>query len=142
MDKFSKKFNAHSRTFLDFAKASNGVSGEELQYEIIMDLINLADNYSETADFISEESFIVGILETETDKREVIEILRKRVHHIIQEIDNITIHQININLAHSKKDAVVAEGNKLKDDLNDFKEALQAITDNAAQKGDGSAIQK
>ena len=92
-----------------------------------MDFINLASTYNDKADFVSEELSIMQMLDTETDKRQVANILQKRFQREIQQIDNITIKEINLNLAHATKAVVVAEGNKLKDDLKEFQEALTAL---------------
>jgi len=139
MDKFQKKFLEHYKAFTYIAKASRG---QELEYEIAIDFINLCESYADNTDFISEELIIAEMVENKIDRQMVGKILQRRIQREIQAVEKFTTGEINNNLAHSKNAAVVAEGNKLKDDLKAFQEALQAIVDSMAKSGKDSAHQK
>jgi hypothetical protein len=132
LSKFTVTFPEHARDFLEFQKA---FLRNDAEYAVTTSFADIASSYAATSDFISEEVFIMLKLETETDKQIVRDLLQRRIQTTIKDINTTTTTLINLSLSSTKQPAIVAEGNKLKDDLREFRKALEAISDKAAEGG-------
>jgi hypothetical protein len=124
LTEFTTTFAAHTRDFIDFNKSSE----HDTEYEIGMSFINIAQSYLDHSDFIAEEISILLGLETTRDKKLVKEVIQKRLQTTSTHFISATMKGINNNLSHTTRSVMVAQGNKLKDDLNEFQKALETIS--------------
>ena len=125
VDEFQEKFMAHGRDFLAFAKAFPAGGHEQ---DRAFDLCNMITEIYERSDFISEELFILSVVETELAKKRVGYLIKQRIQRMI-ELDKANLGKINIALAATKSPAIVAQCNKLKEDLKDFQGKLLEVAD-------------
>jgi hypothetical protein len=137
LTKFTTTFLAHTRDFIDFNESCEN----DTEYAIGMSFINIAQTYSDHSDFIAEEISILLGLETTTDKKLVKEVLKQRLKTTSTHFISATMKGINNNLSHTKRAVMVAQGNKLKDDLKEFQKALETISDKMAAERKAASTQ-
>ncbi len=118
-----RKFLDHGRDFLDFSKTS----GRDLfEYGNAQSLLNEASKICAVCELIGEEFYILELISDEASKMRVKRVVATRIDYSLQELQ-LSISSVNNSISGTGKSAVVAQANKLKDDVRQLRGLLETI---------------
>jgi hypothetical protein len=121
--KSNKRFAEYSVDFIEFAKAT---SGDEIEYEVAMDLSSTA---SQTGDYLNEVLTLLNIyddLSCKEDRDRVRPVIEAELRQFSKSVDLLTT-ATNVAIAHTKMPGVAAEGSRMRDDLRQAKSTFDSI---------------
>lgn len=125
--KFEKKFHSHGDDFLEFCKIiSPAGKPRTLDFECAKEMYSCANVLSLRAGFLAEELFIFGLIDDKVAKLTVRKLVKARLESF-SESSQGALQMITVSIGSSSRPAVIAQGNKLKDDVKDLQEKLQAL---------------
>ncbi len=111
----------------DFAVHANSFPQGSSETPIAMRLYHIAENCADTADVLSDEFYIARLISDSTAKQSVREVIGRRIKIMLKRTGTIPL-EINTQISATKLPAMVAEAKHLKDDLRQFREALETLS--------------
>ncbi len=117
-----KHFVEYQQDFVSFGQSSLGTD----EYQIAMDLEKVALETSQNLSAVHTLLEIYSDLSCEEDRASVRPVIEKELGYYSKEIE-LSIEGANINIAHTQKPGVAAEGTHMRDRLREVKSIFDSI---------------
>ena len=123
IDNLWKIFIDHNRSILDFRVA---LSANHPDAVLLDTFETIATEYGDKCDLLTEEFFIVTLINDSATKESVQKVIARRVRYNLKSVTRC-LSTFNSRLLKITKPAIAAQANKMKNDLRDFQETLEEI---------------
>lgn len=124
IEKYAKAMIDHYQDLITLSRSMRGGDVETtLNYETTQDLMNVASLYEIEMGHLQYLLLIDSLVAHEADRQRIKPEIRRDVREVAGRID-LSIKQVNLDLANLKSQAVIATAVRLRDDLRDLKALL------------------
>ena len=116
---YQKNMESHQEDLIAIGKSASGTDAE-----IAINLIDLTNQYSIQLAHIQDLLLIEALIQTPADRKRIKPVIDRGIRSVADRIQ-LSIRQVNLGIANSKNQGIIATATKLRDHLRELRELLE-----------------